>query len=496
MYYFCRTFIGPQDENSWSQSWENEKNAHLFGLIQTTNSLIGHQVIDKINQTYPISLTSTYDQALDSQFVLLLVNKNQVSIIATKSFFVTLKRGDTISNLRLNPGQIIHGNILDKDKFYLSNSPEFIKALLSKNTYDDLSPPPNIASILIEAHQDQAPSHHVAISHSAPKQIRRRRHFYFYLFLILIILGFSFFSYFKYRRQKQNLETQRQNLNQQISELIDKKDIQSAKNLLVEFKKISQDENLIKDYELKIEKLNNPFEFFYDTKIINESASYSKIIYTTKGLILLDNKNQRLDQLTFSKAKSDLSKSEKLKTIKDITAEKEKIYGLSQDKIFILNGLEFDEITSLTREAIDFQVWNGSIYALFDDTIEKISSSIPWFKEGETLPKNPNSLAINGKIWVLSSEGQIVPYFRGQEDKFLPSEKLSTTNAKNIITSLNSSELIFNDDQNIYFINKDGRVRQKQPLGDLKIIDIAADFGNKMLYLLASDQKIYIITLP
>jgi len=123
MYYFCRTFIGPQDENSWSQSWENEKNAHLFCLIQTTNSLIGHQVIDKINQTYPISLTSTYDQALDSQFVLLLVNKNQVSIIATKSFFVTLKRGDTISNLRLNPGQIIHGNILDKDKFYLSNSP-------------------------------------------------------------------------------------------------------------------------------------------------------------------------------------------------------------------------------------------------------------------------------------------------------------------------------------------------------------------------------------
>jgi len=336
----------------------------------------------------------------------------------------------------------------------------------------------------------------VAISHSAPKQIRRRRHFYFYLFLILIILGFSFFSYFKYRRQKQNLETQRQNLNQQISELIDKKDIQSAKNLLVEFKKISQDENLIKDYELKIEKLNNPFEFFYDTKIINESASYSKIIYTTKGLILLDNKNQRLDQLTFSKAKSDLSKSEKLKTIKDITAEKEKIYGLSQDKIFILNGLEFDEITSLTREAIDFQVWNGSIYALFDDTIEKISSSIPWFKEGETLPKNPNSLAINGKIWVLSSEGQIVPYFRGQEDKFLPSEKLSTTNAKNIITSLNSSELIFNDDQNIYFINKDGKVRQKQPLGDLKIIDMAADFGNKSLYVLASDQNIYLIVLP
>jgi cbb3-type cytochrome oxidase subunit 3 len=496
MYYFCRTFIGPQDENSWSQSWENEKNAHLFGLLQTTNSILGHQLIDKINQNYSLSLLEAYNQAVEAQFGLLLVNKNQLSIIATKGFFVTLKRGENISHLRLNPGQIISGHIFDKDKFYISNSPEFIKLLLSQNTFDDLSPPENTASILIEVHQDQTPVHHTSIPHTPVKQVRARRHFHFFIFSFLFIVFLVGLFYFQYRRQKQKIETNRQQLNSQLADFINKKDTQSAQNSLIEFKKISKDSQLIKEYEEKINKLLNPFEMFYDTKIINESASYSKMIYTPTGLVLLDQNNQRLDQLTFGKGKNDLSKSEKIKSIKDIAAEKEKIYALVSDKILILNGLEFDEFAPLTREIIDFQAWNGNIYALYSDTIEKVSASTPWFQKGESLPKNPISLAVNGKIWVLSAEGQLVPYFRGKEDKFLPSEKLSTSNARNLITSLSSEDLIFNDDNFIYQISKTGEIKLKQAVGNLKIIDMAADFGNKSLYVLASDQKIYLIVLP
>jgi len=63
MHFICRSFIGKDNPQFWSQTWENEPDlnpsqSHLFGLIslQTSSSgdlkSIGHNLINQINQSF------------------------------------------------------------------------------------------------------------------------------------------------------------------------------------------------------------------------------------------------------------------------------------------------------------------------------------------------------------------------------------------------------------------------------------------------------------
>ena len=65
MHFICRSFIGKNNLNCWSQYWENEPDdelkltkGHLFGLINLKNNqeeesvTIGHDIISEINQLY------------------------------------------------------------------------------------------------------------------------------------------------------------------------------------------------------------------------------------------------------------------------------------------------------------------------------------------------------------------------------------------------------------------------------------------------------------
>ena len=66
MHFTCRSFIGKNNSQNWSQYWENEpddinlqqEKGHLFGLIDFSSSdnpdikTTGHNIIEKINQLY------------------------------------------------------------------------------------------------------------------------------------------------------------------------------------------------------------------------------------------------------------------------------------------------------------------------------------------------------------------------------------------------------------------------------------------------------------
>lgn len=508
MYYSCRSFIGNQNDNSYSQFWENEKKKHLFGLILSLDLAVARQSIDNINQSYESSLKDAFDNCSDSLLGLLEIHDNQISIIASDNIFIALKRNEKISIFPLTSGQIITGKICNLDQFAVSNSREFLINLLSLSSLTNVSVPDNISAFIVEIHTQD--SKIIAQNHShIPSHVKPSRYIFRYLFIILFLLSAIYFFYHYLNNfQKQKKNTQENNLITAINTKIETskkiknidmeasaKEASSAAALLQELKTKFKNNNQIETIKKTIDELSNPLTSFYDTKIINESAKYSKIVSSKDGLYLLDMISGRLDYLSFSKSKKEISKSEKIKNIYDIAVDKDKIYGLSSDKIYILNGLEFDESTVLKTKPIDFQVWNGSVYILTDTSIEKLNSSTPWFSDGQSLPLNSTSIAINGKIWVLSGDGKLTPYFRGKQDKFTPSEKLSLQNATNLITSPSSEDLYFSDQKNVYVFDKTGKLIGKPSLSNLDIVDISVDFSTNEIYVIASDQKIYKFSL-
>lgn len=496
MYYSCRSYIGAYGTPFWSEYWENEKTSHLFGLISSGADISSNrQIINNINQNYTVSLKDALKFAGTSRVGLMMVNGDKAFFIATTGIFIAVKRDDKLSFFAPLPGLVISGNLKNLDRFVISNSRDFIKSVVDQPLNAEIDIPENISAAVIEIHQDQAAPSPQYISHSPTHQVRRRRHYHVFV-IILLLISLLVGSYFiNSKNKKQKLATDRQNLISRLDQDISKKDLSSAQTSFTELQTFKIDQELLDKYSAAIKKLQNPLEAFYDTKLINEKAVYSKIIFNNNNLILLDSTNSRLDQLSILKSKKELSTSATIKSISDIAIDKDKIYGLSSDKIYLLNGIEFDEVEALTTPALDFQSWNGSVYVLLPDTIKKLNSSTPWLASDEILT-SPTSIAINGKIWVLSANGKLTPYFRGKKDKFVPSEKLSLQNAKNLLTSPSTEDLVFSADDTIYVFEKTGNLKLKKTLENIKILDIAADFGQKSIYILASDQQIYKIDLP
>ena len=156
MHFLCRSFIGKNTPEWWSQYWENEpdndfKNSkgHLFGLISlesdSSSDLIklGHQIIEKINLEY---FSDTSDNNLADILLRVIKNislevgtENKLSlaiviIVNHQSFLVVfgdmkiiLQRGSQISQV-LSESQtisIVSGSIKSSDRFFISSSDFF-----------------------------------------------------------------------------------------------------------------------------------------------------------------------------------------------------------------------------------------------------------------------------------------------------------------------------------------------------------------------------------
>jgi hypothetical protein len=151
----------------------------------------------------------------------------------------------------------------------------------------------------------------------------------------------------------------------------------------------------------------------------------------------------------------------------------------------------------------DIAVWNGSFYLLSPDNIYKLaltpegfSAPRAWLKDGQSLPQNPVSLAINGRVWVLGGDGRPVPYNLGTKENYKTTFSPTFTKVHNLVTTVTQDTLAFIDgDSLIYVFQKDGSGLAKYNFGDKKILDIAYDPAQKLIFVLCSDQKIYKVSL-
>ena len=202
-----------------------------------------------------------------------------------------------------------------------------------------------------------------------------------------------------------------------------------------------------------------------------------------------------------------------LKNIKSIAQNNGILYLLINQEVYSLQGSSLKSVINLKDEIENYEsgqirMWNGSLYLLakttdsepniwkFTPSGTSFGSATAWLKDSSQLPSNTSSFAINGQVWVITTDGQVTPYNRGAPEKFT-SEMVSTLkNAANLETNLDSEIIAFTEGDNlVYVYGKDGSVASSYNYQPLHISSIALDSQSERIFVLCTDHKIYQIKL-
>ncbi|MCL4384138.1 hypothetical protein M1116_01675 [Patescibacteria group bacterium] len=363
-------------------------------------------------------------------------------------------------------------------------------------------------------------------SHQSPQVSRRQRLNLIVGFLLLVGLTLSIAVGFK-KNKAAKAEAQYQKLQTTITKTLS--DAFAIKNLNLDTAKQlgQQSEGLlnqmkalkttthqaeISQFQGQIQSLltqtggNDPTESsWYDTSLIVDHPQYSQIYFFNNVLYLVDTASGRIDELaTGEKSTRLFSQGNGLKIITKLLLSNDKIYGVTATNIVAIDKAQTTPVLSLSA-VTDAALWNGTLYLLDHtaNTIDKVTpnnvgfgSPANWLKDNQKMPANPTSIAINGKVWVLSGDGTLTPFLRGVKDKYQPTQVIKATKAHNLVTGINTDLIAFlDDDSTIYVFKKDGQTVAKFSLDDKKISGLALDEGTNTIYALCSDEKIYKISI-
>ncbi len=612
MHFTCRSFIGKNSSQNWSQYWENEpddsslqsQKGHLFGLIDFSSSddseiiSTGHNLIDKINQIYfnfdstdilfclkqTINQVNQFSGSSKLNLTLVVILESKIYIVSLGSNKVALNRGFKISLLIKGDQEInsITGPITSQDRIFIMTDPFFIQinwdkiksilfeeniqnieenilslfysvenqdhlsAALIEINQDDFQPPlftknnePTISPEPVEAVESTPPIletkidpvPEIFVENQQPRLIGKRKKIQVIIALILLIGLFvsSFFGYQKnkkitaenkYQQLKTELESQLNNIS-----LVKSMNLEAAQTgakesekLVDQMIKLNVHVDEVNQFKSQINLLlsqtgvNQNFipETFFDTSLIISNPQYKDLFLVGGKIYLLDSANGRIDSLSIAeKSSKSLLISENIKSANKIFGDDKKIFLLYQDHISQINDSSIDKKISFSDleesiTATDVQSWNGSLYLIDNDNqsvwkftpnSSGFSSPQNWLKNDKKLSLGPISLAIDGEIWVLYQNGLVENYLSGVKDNFKLKGSNQFTQTKNLdLSTEENGFLTFIDNQNIIFVyKKSGDFVAKYNLGQLKVIDTV--INSNTLYLLASDQKIYKISL-
>jgi len=249
---------------------------------------------------------------------------------------------------------------------------------------------------------------------------------------------------------------------------------------------------------------------FYDTTNINSQAKYAKMYLAKNFLYLLDSTNTRIDRLDIgNKSQIKISASSLLNSATDISETGGVVYTLINKQIYQVDNNALVSKIDITKTVNDFNsgsfnFWNGNLYLLADSSglwkftpnATGFGDGVSWLKDKEVLPASAASFAINGEVWVLGKNGEIVPYNRGVRDTFKSNSVVNLASAFNLVTAVDSNVLAFTEKDNlVYIIHKDGTSAVSYNFGKLKINSLAMSTSGNIIYVLCDDQQIYQIKL-
>lgn len=369
-------------------------------------------------------------------------------------------------------------------------------------------------------------SNSVFVSHHQTKEVNKRKKISLLLGIILTI-GLFVSIYFGYQKNKiKQVESQYQTLKTQIDSQITqinqiktlnldtaRESASTAQKTLNKMIALKTHSDEIEKYSSQLQSIlsqtgssdNFTPDFFYDTSQIISQPQFQKIVFNDNKIYLLDPQNGRLDYLDITnKSSKSILTSDKIKSAINLALDKTNLYLINKESISLV---EKDSLSSKIKfenvQPTDFKFWNGAAYVLdsnnqtiwkFNPNATGFSKAQNWLKNDAKLELGASSLSINGKIWVLYQAGTISPYLSGVVSEFKPSQKSEFTKTNNLDVTQEKELLTFVDNDNIvYLYQKSGELLSKFNLGNLKVNDIAFNEANNLIYILASDQKIYFV---
>jgi len=350
---------------------------------------------------------------------------------------------------------------------------------------------------------------------------------------LVLIIGLCISCFFGYRK---NQATQAENKFKSLQTELEKKlnnisvvkslnidtankIAQESKDIINQMTKLNIHQSEVSQFKSQVDAIlgqtgdSSTFtpDFVYDTSLITNQPKFSRLVFSKSNLYLLDSSTGRLDSVDpEAKSTKNLLISDQIKNSSKVLVDNNNIYLASStnlslvEKSSLTQKIDFTQ-TDPTISITDLQMWNGALYIL-DNQSQKIWKLTPnssgfgepqsWLKNDAKTNLGANSLAIDGKVWVLTESGQITPYLSGVKDNFKAKQTSTFTKAGLLNTNIDSDFIIFADDSKfIYVYQKTGELKSKYNLSNFKIIDLTFNPATKTIYFLSSDQKIYKITL-
>jgi len=235
--------------------------------------------------------------------------------------------------------------------------------------------------------------------------------------------------------------------------------------------------------------------------------------FTAQEIILKENKiytfnSENNDIYTFDLTKKTFNnltvnalETEKIKSFLDHSGTD--IYFLSENKSLIKFDLVNQKLTPLKWEHswsgnFKANIYQNKLYALTNQSkIFKYTASLSgftqetaWLKQELNLTQ-AQDIAIDGAIWVLKNNGNIIKLFKGKKEEFNPEINPSLSQCNKIFTDLNLNYLYLLDPptKRIIILNKSGKlIKQFTAQEFTKPQDLAVDESNRRIYILDQNK--------
>jgi hypothetical protein len=252
-------------------------------------------------------------------------------------------------------------------------------------------------------------------------------------------------------------------------------------------------------------KIENPRELADFTKLSPGANPDNIIISSAIGKINAgDSREKKIYSLSLSdKTITSIAKDDQLAGLKyPVSTKDDNIYYLNGSNIILLN-VKTDEISSLTinlkngpQNILGMASYNNKLY-LIDKKDNQIYSYVKsgngfptaaaWFKVAADL-SDAASLSIDGSIYILKKNGQLLKYLKGKEEEFnLDAVEPAIEEAKKVMVSpeLNYIYILEPSKQRLVVFDKTGKFilqYKSDQFTDLK--DFTVDEKKKIIYFL------------
>lgn len=289
---------------------------------------------------------------------------------------------------------------------------------------------------------------------------------------------------------------------------------QASQDIITQMSTLSVNSDKVDDYQSQIKSIlfqtgaieSDSLAQFYTTSLITSNPSYSSFALDQGTLYLLDKDNSRIDSLTTTDtpANQSISQDDLISQVKQLIVFKSDLYALTSDTLYKVkktNWIKALDLSGLSIKSV--QAWGSSLYLLSPSNIYKstlvnnsLDELVSWLDSDQSIPIGVANLAIDGKIWILTTDAKIIPYLRGIKDNFKMTQSPQTDSASSLVVGTDLDIIAFLSGSNVVMIyTKAGDLVSKYNFGDKNILEISLDESRQTIYLLSADKTIYRLPL-